>query len=64
MGRRAWWATVLKMAMFTQYTFTEPLLCPRASLVAQLVKTLPAMWETRVRSCVLSAEDTEVNKTN
>ena len=31
--------------------------CPRASLVAQLVKNLPAVQETRVVSWALSLED-------
>ena len=39
-------AVMLKRAIFLPYT---------ASLVAQMVKNLPAMWETQVRS--LGLED-------
>ena len=54
MDRGAWWATVHGVAknqtqlirLSTQHN--HPLQYSWASLVAQLVKNLPAMWQTRV----------------
>ena len=47
----AWWATVQGVAKSrTRLSdFTSHSLCVRASLVAQLVKNPPAMWEAWVR---------------
>ena len=60
----AWWATVHRVAKsrkrlsnFTHSTqgMTHPFIEKRASLVAQMVKRLPTMWETPVQS--LGRED-------
>ena len=58
MDRGAWWATVHRVAKsqprLNDYTFTHGTGW-RASLVAQMVKNLPAVQETRVQS--LGRED-------
>ena len=58
MGRRAWWATVHEIAKsltrLSDFAFFS-LDINRASLMAQLVKNLPAMQETPV--CFLGQED-------
>ena len=57
MDRGAWWAAVhgvtKSQTLLSDFTFT--LQCAWASLVAQLVKNPPAVWETWVQS--LSWED-------
>ena len=51
MDKGAWWATAYRVAKSrTQLSNRTKLMSPRASLVAQLVKNLSAMQETRVRS--------------
>ena len=55
----AWWATVHRVTKnqtrLSDFTFTFTKAISWTSLVAQTVKHLPAMWETRVPS--LGGED-------
>ena len=51
MDRGAWWATVhgvAESATPESVALSLSLIGARASLVAQTVKNLPAMWETSV----------------